>query len=64
MTPLAEVQAQARQVELARRRAAAAEQKLHELIRTALAAGKGATAIAAATGLSRARVYQIRNGVR
>jgi DNA-directed RNA polymerase specialized sigma subunit len=40
------------------------EQEVAEAIRSALAEGSSATAIAEAVGISRARVYQIRDGRR
>jgi hypothetical protein len=48
----------------ARGRAAEREEKLAEVIRAALAEGWSASVIAEAAGLSRARVYQIRDGKR
>jgi len=64
MTDLSKVRAAAKNLAAARRREQDAETKLRDAIQGALAEGHGATAIAAATGLSRARIYQIRDGRR
>lgn len=64
MTTLGSVRTAARNLERARQRAADAEAKLGESIRGAVADGHAAAAIAAAAGISRARVYQIRDGRR
>jgi hypothetical protein len=64
MTPLSDIRAQVRQLDIQKRRTDAAETKLHGLIRDALADGISATSIAEAAGLSRQRVYQIRDGRR
>ncbi len=58
------VSAKARQLAAARRRVEACEEELAVAIRGALAEGTAAAAVAAAAGISRARVYQIRDGRR
>lgn len=58
------VAAKARQLATARSRAEACEQELHDTIRRTLAEGARAVDVAKAAGISRARVYQIRDGKR
>ena len=64
MTLIPTVRAKARQLANARRRASACEKELGEAVRRALAAGDRAADIAEAAGISRQRVYQIRDGKR
>jgi len=64
MTDLNKVCSAARILTKARARTAEAEEFLHDAIRGALANGVRAAEIAEAVGISRARVYQIRDGKR
>lgn len=61
---LGTVRTAARNLAKARQRAADAEENLGEKIREAVSEGHAAAAIAVAAGISRARVYQIRDGRR
>lgn len=61
---IAKVVNAARMVREARRDASEAEEFLHDAIRQALAGGHRAVDIAEAASISRARVYQIRDGRR
>lgn len=60
----ARVQTSAKLLQDYRERARVAEDELARDIRTALAEGVSATQIAEAAGITRARVYQIRDGRR
>ena len=61
---IAKVSNAARMVREARRDVAEAEEFLQDAIRQALAGGHRTVDIAEAAGLSRARIYQIRDGKR
>lgn len=64
MTLSSDVAAAARNLAKARERASVAEEKMAETIRAALSEGWSAAVIAEAAGISRQRVYQIRDGKR
>lgn len=64
MTLSSDVTTVARKLAKARERVAAVEDELAEVIRAALSEGWSATVIAEAADISRARVYQIRDGKR
>ena len=64
MTPLENIQSNRLKHRNITRRLAYIDQELQELVRAAFAAGHTGPQIAAAAGLSRERVYQIRDGRR
>lgn len=64
MKPLEEIQSNRLKHRNIARRLAYIDQELQELVRAAFAAGHTGPQIAAAAGLSRERVYQIRDGRR
>lgn len=51
-------------IEIARQDIADSEAELHDLVRNAISEGVSVTALARAAGLSRERIYQIRDGRR
>lgn len=61
---MSDISKAARDLATARERVAAAEEKLARVIRIALHNGLPATEIAELAGISRQRVYQIRDGKR
>lgn len=64
MTLSSDVATAARNLATARGRVARREEELADVIRAALSEGWSATVIAEAAGLTRQRVYQIRDGKR
>ena len=64
MSLLPTVRGKAAQLATARKRVQSCEEEVAEAIRRALVAGDRATEVAEAAGISRSRVYQIRDGRR
>lgn len=64
MTLSSDVSAAARNLAIARARVICREEELADLIRAALSEGWSAAVIAEAAGITRQRVYQIRDGKR